>query len=112
MSRRKRTYQRPAGAPRPQDHKPKQGTPEVLQVEALGRTWVVDLELLDDDEIMEKIGDIQDNGNPVAILKVGRHLLGDEYEAARELLRDPETGRVKASDMMEFVTTLLQGGAG
>lgn len=108
----KKAYRRPAGAPKPQDHKPKQGTPEVLQVEALGRTWVVDLGLLDDDEIMEQIGDIEDGGNPAAILKVGRHLLGDEHEAARDLLRDPKTGRVKASDMMEFVATLLQGGAG
>lgn len=108
----KKAYQRPVGAPKPQDHKPKQGTPEVLQVEALGRTWAVDMELLDDDEIMEQIGDIQDGGNPATILRIGRHLLGDEYEEARELLRDPETGRVRASDMMEFIATLLQGGAG
>lgn len=112
MSKKKKTRQRPAGAPKPQDHKPKQGTPEVLQVEALGRTWTVDMELLDDDEIMERISDIQDGSNPPSILKVGRHILGDEYEDARELLRDPETGRVKASDMVEFITTLLQGGAG
>lgn len=114
MSKKKKVgaYQRPAGAPEPQDHKPKQGTPEVLEVEALGRTWIVDMGLLDDDEIMEQIGDIQDGGNPASILRIGRHLLGDEYEAARELLRNPGTGRVKASDMMEFIATLLQGGAG
>lgn len=109
--KKKRIHQRPAGAPRPQDHRPKQGTPEVLQVEALGRTWTIDTALFDDDEFLERMGELQD-GNPFVVPKIGRTLLGDDYETARDLLRDPETGRVKASDMLEFVGTILQGGAG
>ena len=38
-------------------------------------------------------------------------LLGDDdYETARGLLRNPDTGRVKATDMLEFVGTVLQAG--
>ncbi|MDO5091831.1 MAG: hypothetical protein Q4D79_00155 [Propionibacteriaceae bacterium] len=107
----KKAYRRPAGAPKLQDHKPKQGAPEVLQVEALGRTWVVDMALFDDDELLERLGELRE-GNPFVAPKIGRTLLGDDYEVARDLLRDPETGRVKASDILEFITTLLQGGAG
>lgn len=83
----------------------------MLQVEALGRTWCIDTAHLDDDEFMERMGELQE-GNPFVIPRIGKTLLGEEeYAAARELLRDPETGRVKASDMLEFVGTVLQGGS-
>ncbi|RRD03230.1 hypothetical protein EII34_15100 [Arachnia propionica] len=110
MSKR-RAYRRPAGAPKPQDHKPKQGTPEVFQVEALGRTWTIDADKFDDDELIEWLGELQSGENPFVLAKVGRFLLGEgEYEEARELLRDPETGRVKFSDIAEFIKGVLSGG--
>ena len=108
MSRNRRRP-RPAGAPVPQDHKPGKGASEVLRVEALGRTWVIPAERLDDDEFMELMGRLQD-GDPFVTPRIGRMLLGDDYETARGLLRNPDTGRVKASDMLEFVGTVLQAG--
>lgn len=109
MSRNRRRP-RPAGAPVPQDHKPGKDASEVLRVDALGRTWVIPAERLDDDEFMELVGRLQD-GDPFVAPRIGRMLLGDDdYETARGLLRNPDTGRVKASDMLEFVGAILQGG--
>ena len=108
MSRKPRRP-RPVGAPKPQDRNPRKGAPEVLRVETLGRTWTIPTERLDDDEFMELMGRLQD-GDPFVSPRIGRLLLGDDYEVARDLLRDQETGRVKASDMLEFVGTILQGG--
>lgn len=108
MSRNRRRP-RPAGATTPQDHKPRKDASEVLRVEALGRTWTIPTERLDDDEFMELMGRLQD-GDPFVTPRIGRMLLGDDYETARGLLRNPDTGRVKASDMLEFVGTILQAG--
>ena len=107
---RKRRRPRPAGAPAPQDRKPGKGASDVLRVEALGRTWVIPAERLDDDEFMELVGRLQE-GDPFVTPRIGRMLLGDDdYETARGLLRNPDTGRVKATDMLEFVGTVLQAG--
>lgn len=98
----------PKQAAKPQDHLTKQDA-KFMEVEALGRTWRVDRDALDDDEFMEHVGELQD-GNPFVTSKVGKHLLGAEaYAEARELLRDQDTGRVRASSMLEFIAEVLQG---
>lgn len=91
-----------------QDHLSKKND-KFMEVEALGRTWRVDRDSLDDDEFMEHMGELQ-GGNPFVTSKVGKHLLGAEaYAEARELLRDQDTGRVRASSMLEFIAEVLQG---
>lgn len=98
----------PKKATKPKDHLTKQND-KCMEVEALGRTWRVDRDALDDDEFMEHVGELQD-GNPFVTSKVGKHLLGAEaYAEARELLRDQDTGRVRASSMLEFIAEVLQG---
>ena len=109
MSRNRRRP-RPAGAPTLQDHKPRKYAQDVMRVDALGRTSVIQAERLDDDEFMELVGRLQE-GDPFVAPRIGRMLLGDDdYETARGLLRNPDTGRVKATDMLEFVGTVLQAG--
>lgn len=98
----------PKQAAKPQDHRSKQND-KFMEVEALGRTWRIDRDALDDDEFMEHVGELQ-GGNPFVTSKVGKHLLGAEaYAEARELLRDQDTGRVRASSMLEFIAEVLQG---
>lgn len=98
----------PKQAAKPHDHLTKKND-RFMKVEALGRTWRIDRDALDDDEFMEHVGELQD-GNPFVTSKVGKHLLGDKaYAKARELLRDQDTGRVRASSMLEFIAEVLQG---
>lgn len=98
----------PKQAAKLQDHLPKKND-KFMEVEALGRTWRIDRDAIDDDEFMESVGELQD-GNPFVTSKVGKHLLGAEaYAEARELLRDHDTGRVRASSMLEFIAEVLQG---
>lgn len=97
-------------AARPQDHNPPatQETAEYYETEALGRTWRVMADNLDDMRFMKAMRRLSE-GDPLETDLVGEIALGpDQYAEALELLAD-ETGRVRLTTFIQFITDLLQG---
>lgn len=98
---------RPAGVKNPQDHKPTQPAKPVdngdgtLTVTVRGAAYTVNRGNLDDYEVMEHLSD----GNFIPALRA--ILDADQIAQVKESLRDPGTGRVKASAMGEFVSELI-----
>jgi len=85
----------PAGAKLPQDRKPKDDGTTV--VEWKGKAWVVENDAFDDMDFLEAA-----ENNLYA--RCGRMMLGaKQYEEFKEHLRDPKTGRAKASELVKFV---------
>lgn len=85
----------PAGAKLPADHAPKSdGT---RRVEFKGKGWVVDDTAFDDMDFLEAA----ENNMYVrcAVLLMGQ----EQYEQFKEHMRDPETGKAKASELVKFV---------
>lgn len=83
---------------KPRDHKAKSAIPEPAQitVEVRGVGWMIDAAALDDWDLIEELNDATGASLPSAM----RRLLGAEQnEKARELVRDPTTGRVPATAM-------------
>lgn len=95
---------RPAGAKVPQDRKPPKPTDNgdgTLTVTVRGAEYTVDRDNLDDYEVMENLSD----GNFIPALRA--ILSPEQIDAVKASLRDPETKRVKASAMGEFVAELI-----
>jgi len=102
-----------AGAATPTDHKPAasdvkaQATGEPITVEARGRSWTIEQAALNDLELLERIGEL-DRGNIAALPAALSGLLGpDQYDAAKDAMRDPETGRVALDAAAEFFSDIL-----
>lgn len=85
----------PAGAKIPEDHAPKDDGKTRLNWK--GKTWVIDDDAFDDISFL----DAAENNRYVAMARL---LLGDEGLAElTKLLKDPKTGRSKASELVKFV---------
>lgn len=66
-----------------------------------GFKYALEDAVFDDWELLEELEALE-SGDPSATIRLMRRLLGEEqFKALKEHLRDPETGRVKASDMLK-----------
>lgn len=96
----------PAGVKKPSDRRPKAS--DTHEVEVNGHTWTVAADALDDFELLDDLSEI-DSGNPSRLPRVLKRLLGPEqYKAAMDSVRDPETGRVGVEAGAEFVGALFE----
>lgn len=97
-------------ARKPQDRKPKTTEPEKaapLIINVRGRDWTIDAELMSDMEFFEDI-DAVNSGNLIKLPSFCRRFLGiEQYEAAKELVRDATTGRVPPQALLELVGELI-----
>lgn len=89
-----------AGAAAPADHKKPasdekaQATGAPIEVEVFGHTYVIDQDALDDAEVLEDIGRL-DDGDTGRVPSIMRRMLGEKQHAkVKERLRNPDTGRV------------------
>ena len=100
----------PKNAKQPSDHQPKKGGANDTdrKVTVAGREWTVSRDALDDFELLDDLGAIED-GNAGRLPRVMRRLLGDEYKDALDHLRDEDTGRVAVEPAAEFISDLLGG---
>lgn len=89
---------------KPQDRKPKKG--EFIKVTVRDHTVLVDPEALNDLELLDELNTL-DSGNGLVLPSVLRRLVGDQYKALLEAIRDPETGRVTGEAGAEFVRDIL-----
>ena len=102
MSRNNRTRHGQSHAPR----ETRQGAMTHVSVQGVDVT--VDATLLDDWELMESLYALQD-GDALQIVPVMRRLLGDAtYRQVKDRLRDPQSGRVNASRMSDWLTELFR----
>ena len=93
---------------KPQDRKPKAPVDGVHEAEVGGRTWRVEAEAMDDFELLDDLGEVE-AGNAARLPRVLRRLLGPEqYKAAMDVLRDPDTGRVGVEAGADFVRDLFE----
>lgn len=87
----------PAGAKIPADRKPKDDGKR--NVTWKGKNWVVDEEAFDDMDFLEAAENTQ-------YVRCAILLLGEEqYQQFKKHMRDPKTGRAKASELVKFVET-------
>lgn len=115
---RKSNTKKPAAAKAPEDHKPKATVEaeakkvEQFTVTLRDRDWVVDANVLNDFELLEKLSVIDGGGGRAASVmpSVLRELLGSkQYAEAMDALRDEETGRVPVNVGADFVFDILRG---
>lgn len=95
----------PKTAKTPTDRKPKVGSDRVVIVD--GKEWTVPESALDDFELLDDLGELE-NGNAARLPRVMRRLLGDDYKRALDGLRDDD-GRVRIGPASDFVRSLLEG---
>lgn len=88
----------------PQDRKPKASAHLVASV--AGRDWTIDKDALDDFELLDDLGEIE-AGNAARMPRVLRRLLGDQYRAALDTLRDDD-GKVRVEVGATFVRELFE----
>lgn len=98
----------PQTAKKPQDHQPKAEAPKDKTITVGGQDWTVAAEALDDFELLDDLGRLED-GDAARLPRVMRRLLGDDYKRALDHLRDPDTGRVPIERAAEFITEIMQG---
>ena len=93
---------------RPQDHRPAQDKPRTITVKGVDLT--IDPRSLDDWELMESLYDLQSDpqNNVLSIVPFMRRFLGDDYQRAKEALRDPDTGVITGDAIAGFVQELLE----
>lgn len=108
----------------PQDRKPKQEKPKVVEttvrvgerevdgwaVTMDGVTVHVPKEALDDFELLEELGQIQSSGKAAmgTLPSILRRIVGDEYKAVLDAFRDKETGRVPVSPVTKFTVDIFK----
>jgi len=90
----------------PQDRKAKATNGFTAHV--AGQDWRIDPEALDDFELLDDLGEVE-AGNAARLPRVLRRLLGDQYPAALEALRDETTGRVPLDPATAFVNAVFEG---
>lgn len=84
---------------------PTEPTPPVT-VNIRGRDWTIDVGVMDDMDFLESLEALE-SGNPAMLPGFARTLLGvEQYEAAKELVRD-ESGRAKPAALMELVREIM-----
>ncbi|HCG55327.1 MULTISPECIES: hypothetical protein [Brevibacterium] len=93
----------PAGAKKPQDHKPKSA--DKFELEFEGESYTITKEaLLDDLEVAEYLA--EDRTAPLAL----RQILGTEdYARFKNSVRDKKTGRASAEKAGEFLDKMFEG---
>ena len=92
----------------PQDRKPKASkATEDFTVTVAGRDWTVAREALDDFELLDDLGAVE-AGNPARLPSVLRRLLGEQYAAALDTIRDEKTGRVGIEAGNDFVKAVFE----
>ena len=80
--------------------------PAPVTVNIRGRDWTIDVGVMDDMDFLESIEALE-SGNPAMLPGFARTLLGaEQYEAAKELVRD-ESGRAKPAALMELVREIM-----
>ena len=96
----------------PQDHKQPQDahhaddTPQSVTVTVRDVEWTIRTEVMDDMAFLEDLEGL-DAGKVSILPSFCRRLLGaDQYEAAKELVRD-ESGRAKPAALMELVREIM-----
>lgn len=102
----------PKRAPKkPQDHKPKAEKPEVEKIDGghrvtyMGATVTIEDDALDDFELLDDIGALQ-QGDPARLPSVLRRLVGDQWREVMVALRG-ENGRVSIESGGQFVSEVL-----
>lgn len=95
----------PTGAKKPTDRQAK--ADEGRKVTAAGKTWTVSADAMDDFELLDDLGELED-GNAARLPRIMRRLLGDDYKAALDALRD-EGGIVRIEAAGEFIGEILKG---
>lgn len=91
---------------RPQDRKPKANADYRLKYR--NRVFTVDRDALDDIELLEDL-QLADQGRPEVLPGLLTRLLGvEQRKKAYDLLRDKETGRVRTTEVTEFVADLFK----
>jgi len=99
----------PASAKKPQDRKPKAtDAPDHRTVTVAGKDWTVSTEALDDFELLDDLGELED-GNAARLPSIMKRLLGDDYRAALDSIRDENTKRVSIEAGGDFVKAILEG---
>lgn len=93
---------------KPQDHKkPAKSLAENPDIAVTVRDveWTIEAEALNDWELLEDLNDPSGGSAPSAM----RRFLGPEqYDKAKDLVRDPHSGRVPADAMSEFIGELFE----
>lgn len=107
------TGKKPAGAKKPQDHKPKNTGPKVEPVEGgrkivhRGIKFTILDEAMDDFELLEDLH-AAETGDNTRLPSLLRRLAGDDgYRAIMNGLRDKKTGRVSVETGAEFVSEVF-----
>jgi hypothetical protein len=99
----------PAGAKKPQDHKPPEEPSDgFIHVQLHGQEWLVPEESMDDFELLDDINSLEQKGDASRMPSVLRRLLGEQWGQAMEVLRDKDTGRVSVEAGSKFVWDLLE----
>ena len=98
----------PKGAKTPEDRKPKTAPKsDVKTATAGGREWEVPAGALDDFELLDDLGQIE-QGNPARLPSVLRRLIGDQWSEAMDSIRDKDTGRVGVEAGAVFVREIME----
>ncbi|QFQ29708.2 hypothetical protein EEW87_004240 [Janibacter melonis] len=102
----------PAGAKKPQDHKPKTETEDGKRVvEVRGEKFTIEADAFDDFELLDDLSALED-GDATKLPGVLRRLVGkDQYAQALDLARDEDTGRVSIEAGAELVSDMLGAAA-
>ena len=99
----------PKGAKVPTDRQPKTTEQDDARtVTAAGQDWTVPTDALNDFELLDDLGELED-GNAARLPRIMKRLLGDDYKKALDALRDEDTKRVPIEAAGEFITEILQG---
>lgn len=108
----------PATAKQPQDHKAKAEAAEKPTVENVegarevtykGFTVTVPDEALDDFELLADLREMQETMDASVLPSLLRRLVGPEgFRAAMNGLRNPDTGRVSATEGAEYVQAIFE----
>lgn len=99
----------PDGAKVPQDHKGKAGSgPDTITATVRGVDFTVPRDALDDFELLDDLNALDQRGDATRLPSILRRLLGDQWRAAMDLLRDERTGRISIESGGQFVSELME----
>lgn len=96
----------PDGVKKPQDRKKKIEQPEVKTVTLYGMNVTVDPDALDDFEMLDDIGELE-NGNAGRLPRILKRLVGDQYRPLLDAARDKDTRKVSIEAGGEMVEVLM-----
>lgn len=94
----------------PQDHRLPKDTPRHISVR--GIEFDIDPDVFDDLDVLEDLYDIQNSDNDpngaFKIIPLLKKLLGEKtYRRAKDVLRDPDTGRIGMESVAGFLTDVM-----